>query len=123
VYQYDYRGSDADRLRISAEHRRTLGGVRKSLQNSTKLTYLESPEADITVTLEERQRSSGYGQVNGLKRREIFWWVRFYDRKGELLAEYNESRQYLMRQSDNQALIDALSEQIKQGLAGEKIQR
>lgn len=123
LYHYNYRGSEADRQRISADQLRMVSALRESVSAKVELVYLDSPEADITVTVEERQRASGYGQVSGLNRREFFWWMRFYNRKGELLAEYNENRQHLMRQVDTQALRDALSEQIERALRGEKVKR
>lgn len=121
LYHYDFLGSKADRLRISPEQRATVISLREALRQRVKLAYWDSPEADITVTIEERQRASGFGQMQALQRREYSWWIRFYDSKGKLLAEYRESRQSLIRQSDSQALINALREQITRALRGDKI--
>jgi len=119
LYRYDYKGSEIDRGRVTASNRSLVDAIKTALLPDVTLYYNDSPGADITVTLSERQESEGYGQVGGLTKRKTVYYIEFFDRNGERLGGYYDRNQRFIRTHNDPALVRQLAETIRIALNGE----
>ena len=113
---YDYQAPPDERFVVTAEQRSLVERVKELAIPQIPLTHADTPTADIVVTLEQRQQSSGYGQVKGLRRREFIWWVRFFDRSGRKLGEFVERNQGLIQAANPTKLARKLAKDISAAL-------
>lgn len=118
LYRYDYKGSDADRGHVTASNRSLVESIKTVLLPDVTLYYNDSPSADITVTIAERQENEGYSQVGGLTKRRTVYYVEFFDRNGERLGGYYDRNQCFIRTRNDPALVRQLAEEIRIALNG-----
>ena len=116
VHEYDLSPPADPRLRPTPEQRSLIDLVRAQASPQVKLTYAAEGAADIVVTLEQRYQQAGYGQVSGLTRREVIWWVRFHDSEGKKVGEFVERNQSLINSSNQSELARKLAGEIATAL-------
>ncbi len=119
LYRYDYKGDGIDKERVTASNRSLVESVKFVLLKDVTLYYNDSPTADITVTIAERQEREGYGQVGGMSKRKTVYYVEFFDRDGNRLGGYYDRNQRFIRTNNDPALINQLAEAILIALNGE----
>jgi hypothetical protein len=117
--RYDYKGSSFDKGRVTASHRSLVESIRTQLKSDVTMYYNETPTADITVTVAERQENMGYGQIGGLSKRQTVYYIEFFDRDGERLGGYYDRNQQYIRTNNDPALVRQLAETILTALNGE----
>ncbi len=117
--RYDYRGSSFDKGRVTASNRSLVDAIKAELVEDVTFYYNDTPTADITVTLDERQESIGFGQVGGLNKRKTVYYIEFFDRDGERLGGYYDRNQQYIRTNNDPALVRQLAETILVALNGE----
>ena len=122
LYRYDYKGSELEKQRVTASYRALVESVRDHLKSQLFLRYLDSQEADVTVTIEERQEASGRGRFVGREgmigrrgatyRRTIVYYMEFFDRTGAKLGSYYERKQTMILSSNRDKLTRKLAKDI-----------
>lgn len=122
LYRYDYKGTEIEQQRVTASHRALVESVRSHLKSRLNLRYLESDQADITVTIEERQEATGRGRMVGVTnmtgrrsrshKRMIVYYMEFFGRTGAKLGAYFERKQGLILSANKDKLAGKLAGDI-----------